>query len=246
MEPVACNGGLIEPRLGFLEQVRELTLRSGSQLIFDEVVTGFRLGLGGAQERYRVTPDLAVFGKAIAAGLPLSAVAGRGETMEALVDGRVPHVGTFNCNPLSAAAATAAIDVYREDAELYAGLERRTAVLARGLASAAGQCGVPLGVRRVGSLLQTSIGGDSAPADYAATLGADRDAEALFSAEMLERGVMMLPRGWWFLSSAHSDADIEQTIDAAEGALRRVADAIEGRHGEAGQGPESDKRGGVA
>ncbi len=229
MEPVACNGGLIEPRPGFLERVRELASDVGALLIFDEVVTGFRLGLGGAQERYDVTPDLAVFGKAIGAGIPLSAVAGSATPMEVLLDGRVAHVGTFNCNPLAAAAAVAALDTYAGDPDFYDTLERRAAALAGGLTEAAASSGVPLAVRQVGSLLQTAIGGPGAPADYAATLSADAEAQAQFSAEMLERGVMMLPRGWWFLSSEHSDADVEETIAAAEQALGSVAELSRAR-----------------
>jgi glutamate-1-semialdehyde 2,1-aminomutase len=230
MEPVACNGGLIEPRPGFLERVSELASSIGALVIFDEVVTGFRLALGGAQERYGVTPDLAVYGKAIGAGLPLSAVVGSAAVMEVLLDGRVPHVGTFNCNPISAAAAVAAIDAYRGDSDFYGALERRAKALAAGLAASAEARGVPLAVRQVGPLLQTSVAGPTAPADYAATLAADTEAQGLFSAEMLDRGVMVLPRGWWFLSSAHSDADVEETVGAAYGALERVVESIRGRH----------------
>ncbi len=223
MEPVACNGGLIEPLPGFLDAARELTRGSGSLLVFDEVVTGFRIALGGAQEALDVTPDLAVFGKAIAAGLPLSAVVGSGAAMEPLVDGRVAHVGTFNCNPLSAAAAVAAIDTYRGDPEFYSRLGDRAAALANGLRGAASDAGVPLRVRQSGSLLQTAIGGHESPREYAQTLGSDREAEVRFSAEMLDRGVMVLPRGWWFLSAVHDERDVELTLSAAAGALDAVA-----------------------
>lgn len=223
LEPVACNGGLIEPAPGFLERVRELTARSGSLLIFDEVVTGFRMALGGAQEALGVTPDLATFGKAIAAGLPLSAVAGSAAAMEPLLDGRVAHVGTFNGNPLCAAAAVAAIDVYRGDPEFHARLERRAAGLAAGLEEAARDAGFPLRVRRSGSLLQTAVGGLEQPRDYAGFVASDREGGARFSAELLERGVMALPRGWWFLSAAHDEADQERTLEAAAGALRALA-----------------------
>ncbi|MBS1878403.1 MAG: aminotransferase class III-fold pyridoxal phosphate-dependent enzyme, partial [Actinobacteria bacterium] len=223
LEPVACNGGLIEPLPGFLERVRELTERSGSLLIFDEVVTGFRMALGGAQEALGVTPDLATFGKAIAAGLPLSAVAGSAAAMEPLLDGRVPHVGTFNGNPLCAAAAIAAIDVYRGDPEFYARLERRASGLADGLERAAREADFPLRVRRSGSLLQTAVGGPEDPREYAEFAASDREAGVRFSAELLERGVMALPRGWWFLSSAHDERDEELTLEAAAGALQVLA-----------------------
>lgn len=223
LEPVACNGGLIEPLPGFLERVRELTERSGSLLIFDEVVTGFRMALGGAQEALGVTPDMATFGKAIAAGLPLSAVVGSAAAMEPLLDGRVSHVGTFNCNPLCAAAAVAAIDVYRGDPDFHARLDRRAAGLAAGLEVAAREADFPLRVRRSGSLLQTAVGGPEQPREYAEFFASDRELGTHFSAELLERGVMALPRGWWFLSSAHDESDQELTLEAAAGALRALA-----------------------
>jgi glutamate-1-semialdehyde 2,1-aminomutase len=224
MEPVACNGGLIEPLPGFLEKVRELTAASGALMIFDEVVTGFRMAVGGAQEVLGITPDLAVYGKAIAAGLPLSAVAGSEAAMAPLLDGRVAHVGTFNCNPLCAAAAIAAIDVYRGEPDFYARLDAHVATLAEGLASAADAAGVPLRVRRSGSLLQTAVGGPATPREYAETLGSDREAEARFSEEMLNRGVIVLPRNWWFSSAAHDEADLQLTLQAAAGALAAVAE----------------------
>jgi glutamate-1-semialdehyde 2,1-aminomutase len=224
MEPVGCNGGLIEPQPGYLEAARQLASRAGALLIFDEVVTGYRLSLGGAQERYGVTPDLATYGKAIAGGLPLSAVGGRADVMEVVANGTVSHVGTFNCNPPAAAAAVAAIDSYVEGApELYEQLEEHSARLAEGLADAASAGGVPLAVRQVGSLLQTDIADSHSVRNYSDTRDADREAFAVFTELMLERGVMILPRGWWFISTAHSEADIAETIEAAEGAFQELA-----------------------
>jgi glutamate-1-semialdehyde 2,1-aminomutase len=224
MEPVASNGGLIAPLPGYLERVRELTEASGTLLIFDEVVTGFRLALGGAQERYGVTPDLATYGKAIAAGMPLSAVAGRAEVMDVVADGRVRHVGTFNCAPPAAAAAVAALDLYRLGApELYDELERVAGALAAGLLDAAGESGVPLRVHQVGPLLQTFIADPDHPiTSYADTAAADAEAFAVFAERMLERGVNVLPRGWWFISTEHSDEDIELTVAAARDSFAEI------------------------
>ena len=226
MEPVAANGGLIPPRRGYLERARELTGSQGSLLIFDEVVTGFRLARGGAQERFGVTPDLATYGKAIAAGMPLSAVAGTREAMEVVADGRVPHVGTFNCAPPAAAAAAAALDVYRaRSPEMYAGLERTAAALADGLAGAAAEAGVPLKIHRVGPLVQTFIlDPETRVEQYADTLAADSARFARFAEAMLERGINVLPRGWWFLSTAHTDDDVELTVEAARSAFTEVAE----------------------
>ena len=226
MEPVAANGGLIPPRRGYLERARELTGSQGSLLIFDEVVTGFRLARGGAQERFGVTPDLATYGKAIAAGMPLSAVAGTREAMEVVADGRVPHVGTFNCAPPAAAAAAAALDVYRaRSPEMYEGLERTAAALADGLAGAAAEAGVPLKIHRVGPLVQTFIlDPETRVEQYADTLAADSARFARFAEAMLERGINVLPRGWWFLSTAHTDDDVELTVEAARSAFTEVAE----------------------
>jgi glutamate-1-semialdehyde 2,1-aminomutase len=226
MEPVASNGGLIAPLPGYLEAARELTRAHGALLIFDEVVTGFRLSLGGAQQRYGVTPDLATYGKAIASGLPLSAVAGRRDVMEVVADGRVRHVGTYNGSPPAAAAAAAAIDVYRSGAPaLYDDLERTAATLAGGLAAAAADAGVPLTVHQVGPLLQTFILGGGRPVtSYADAAAADAPRFARFAEKMLERGVMILPRGWWFISTEHSSADVAATLDAARSAFAELAE----------------------
>jgi glutamate-1-semialdehyde 2,1-aminomutase len=226
MEPVASNGGLIAPLPGYLEAARELTREHGALLIFDEVVTGFRLSLGGAQERYGVTPDLATYGKAIASGLPLSAVAGRRDVMELVADGRVRHVGTYNGSPLAAAAAAAAIDVYRAGAPtLDDNREQTAATLADGLAAAAAGAGVPLTLHQVGPLLQTFIlGGDRPVTSYADAAAADAPRFARFAEKMLERGVMVLPRGWWFISTEHSSEDIAATLDAARSAFAEIAE----------------------
>ena len=228
MEPVAGNGGLIPPADGYLERAHELTRDAGSLLIFDEVVTGFRLARGGAQERFGVTPDLATYGKAIAAGMPLSAVAGTAEVMEVVSDGRVPHVGTFNCAPPAAAAAVAALDVYRERSpELYDRLEAVAATLADGLATAALDAGVPLKIHRVGPLLQTFVLDPSAEVrEYSDTLAADTARFARFAELMLGRGVNVLPRGWWFLSAAHSDEDVERTVEAAAASFAELAEEV--------------------
>jgi glutamate-1-semialdehyde 2,1-aminomutase len=231
MEPVASNGGLIAPLPGYLERVRELTEASGSLLIFDEVVTGFRLALGGAQERYGVTPDLATYGKAIAAGMPLSAVAGRSDVMEVVTDGRVRHVGTFNCAPPAAAAAVTALELYiARSPELYERLEALAVSLADGLSAAACEAGVPLKVHQVGPLLQTFIlDPEHEVTSYADTRAADGERFALFAEAMLDRGVNVLPRGWWFLSTEHTDEDLELTLEAARGAFELVAGSISDR-----------------
>lgn len=225
MEPIASNGGLIAPEPGYLEAARELTRRSGSMLIFDEVVTGFRVALGGAQERYGVTPDLATYGKAIAAGMPLSAVAGTHEAMEMVADGRLAHVGTFNCAPPAAAATVAALDIYRERSPgMYENMEAVAGALAGGLAAAASEAGVAVKLHQVGPLLQMfMVDSGTQIRSYADTSAADPAALVRFSELMLARGVIVLPRGWWFISAAHTNDDVEVTLEAARGAFARMA-----------------------
>jgi glutamate-1-semialdehyde 2,1-aminomutase len=229
LEPVASNGGLIEPAPGYLEEVRDLTHRVGALLVFDEVVTGFRLALGGAQDRYGVTPDLATFGKAIGSGFAVAAVAGRKAVMDEVVAGRVKHVGTFNGNPVALAAANAAVRTYQERSPaLYHELEGRAGRLAEGLRGAASAAGVPLRVNQVGPLLQTFVAPDDLVIrSYADTLATDGAALGTLAESLLGRGVMVLPRGWWFLSAAHTDEDIEETITAAGGAFVDVAETLE-------------------
>jgi glutamate-1-semialdehyde 2,1-aminomutase len=228
MEPVAANGGLIPPAPGYLERARELTEASGALLIFDEVVTGFRLALGGAQERFGVTPDLATYGKAIAAGMPLSAIAGRADVMEVVADGRVRHVGTFNCAPPAAAAAVAALDLYRLGApELYDELERIAGLLASGLAEAAADACVPLKLHQAGPLLQTFILDPELPvASYADAARADAASFARFAEQMLGHGVVVLPRGWWFISTEHTEDDVELTLEAARASFAEIASDV--------------------
>jgi glutamate-1-semialdehyde 2,1-aminomutase len=230
MEPVACNGGVIPPRPGYLAAVQRLTESAGALLVFDEVVTGFRLALGGAQERYGVQPDLAVYGKAIAAGMPLSAVVGRRAAMSVVADGRVRHVGTFNCSPPAAAGAMAAVSAYRAGApKLYERIETMAARLAAGLREAAAAAGVPLLINQVGPLLQAFVmDPDDEVTSYADTARADTDAFAVFTAAMLDRGVMVLPRGWWFLSTEHSEADLELTVAASRESFLSVRELVPG------------------
>lgn len=230
MEPVASNGGLIEPATGFLGRIRELCDSYGVILIFDEVVTGYRLALGGAQEHYDVTPDLATFGKAIGGGMPLSAVAGRGDILELIADGRVKHVGTFNGSPPAAAAARAALDAYMSGAPTnYDQLNDVCGRLADGLMSESQHAGVPLRIHRVGPLLQTIITASDEPIRaYHELPTAHTEAFAVFTEEMLARGVMILPRGWWFLSMEHSEADIDSTVAAAHEAFAATAERCDG------------------
>ncbi|MFC5833817.1 aspartate aminotransferase family protein [Nonomuraea insulae] len=222
-EPVLCNTGAIEPDPGYLQAVRELCDRHGSLLIFDEIITGFRLAPGGAQEYLGVSPDLSVFGKAMAGGMQVSALAGRAFVMDAISSGKVAHAGTFNSQPIGIAAAEATLRILDEQREeVYGTLYARGRELMRGLTEAAAKAGVPMLVDGPGPVFQTYF--TEAPAvrnyrDFAAT---DRAMMGRLHAALLDQGVNMVPRGLWFLSTAHTEADIADTVEAFSAALNSL------------------------
>ena len=224
VEPVAANMGVVPPAPGFLELLRDVTASRGALLIFDEVITGFRLRRGGAQELYGVVPDLTVLGKVMGGGFPCAAFGGRAEVMEELAPtGPVYQAGTLSGNPVAVAAGLAALDMV-ERLDPYAGLTDRAAELERGLTEAFQGSGVPATINRVESLF--SVFFSEAPvADYEGARSSDHDAYARFFHAMREEGVALPPSGYegWFLGTAHGDAEVERTIEAARVAARAVA-----------------------
>jgi glutamate-1-semialdehyde 2,1-aminomutase len=229
MEPVLCNSGVIPPRPGYLEAVRRLCDAHGVVLIFDEVITGFRVGLGGAQGRLGVTPDLAVFAKAMGAGFPVAALAGRRDLMERLADGSTLHGGTYNTNLVATAAAVAALDeLSRDGGAVYEAMEARGTRLMAGLRSAALAAGAPLLVQGLGTVFNTAFAAgraDAPPAvtDYRGYAVLDAARQKAFLRALQDRGVRVTARGTWFLSAAHSDADVDETLAVAEAALASIA-----------------------
>ena len=220
VEPVAGNMGVVAPAPGFLEGLRDETARHGTVLIFDEVITGFRVAFGGAQERYRVQPDLTCLGKIIGGGLPVGAYGGRGDLMGQVAPlGAVYQAGTLSGNPLAVAAGLATIEALRDPA-VYDRLERLSARFEQGLRSAAAKAGIPLVVNRVGSML-TGFFTDTPVTDYASAKTADTTRYARFFHGMLERGVYLAPSQFEaaFVSLAHTDADIALAARAAAAAL---------------------------
>lgn len=224
VEPVAGNMGLVPPRPGYLELVRELTEREGTLLCFDEVMTGFRLALGGAQERYGITPDLTALGKIVGGGLPAAAYGASAGIMDRVSPaGPVFQAGTLSGNPLAMAAGLATIEVLREDPP-YERLETLSARLAEGLERAATDAKVPHVVQRVGSMLTLFFNSDPIH-DYDDALRSDTKLFGRFFWEMLARGVY-LPCSQFeaaFVSAAHTEADIDHTIRAASESLELIA-----------------------
>ncbi len=220
VEPVAANMGVVPPVPGFLEELRELTARHGALLVFDEVITGFRVARGGAQARYHVTPDLTVLGKIIGGGMPVGAYGGRAGLLDLVAPaGPVYQAGTLSGHPAAMAAGLATLRLL--DAAVYARLERLGAGLENGLLSAARDAGRAVSVGRVGSLLTVFFRG-SAPRDFDEVREADPDAFARFHGAMRQAGILLPPASQeaWFLSAAHTDQDVERTVEAARAAFR--------------------------
>ncbi len=220
IEPVAGNMGVIAPAAGFLEGLRTLTTAHGTLLMFDEVITGFRVGPGGAQERYGVTPDLTVLGKIIGGGMPVGAYGGRRDLMAMVApSGPVYQAGTLSGNPAAMAAGIATLRALAEPG-VYEQLETTAAALEIGLLDAARAAGVPLAVNRAGSLL-TPFFTAGPVTGYAGAMAADTERFGAFFRAMLDAGVYLPPSQFeaWFVSTAHGDAEIEATVTAARRAF---------------------------
>ena len=223
LEPVAGNMGVIEPDLEFLESVRELCTKNGSVLIFDEVMTGFRVALGGAQERYGVTPDLTTLGKIIGGGLPVGAYGGRKEIMDSVSPvGPVYQAGTLSGNPLAMACGLATLKTLR-NTNPYAELEQKTSKLVAGLKLSLEASDIPHHIAQVGSMF-TLFFNPQPVTDYSTATKSDTERFAKYFQGMLREGVY-LPCSQFeanFVSVAHSDEDISETITAANRVLQNI------------------------
>ncbi len=224
LEPVVGNMGCVPPTAEFLSALREITAADGALLICDEVMTGFRVALGGAQQLYGIRPDLTTLGKIVGGGLPVGAYGGRAEIMQhVLPAGRVFQAGTLSGNPLAMAAGIATLELLRDEPP-YDGLERQSARLADGLRAAARAAGVPHCLNRVGSML-TLFFQPGPVTDWDSAARSDTAQFSRFFWGLIERGVY-LPCSQFealFVSAAHSDADIDATISAAREALAELA-----------------------
>lgn len=221
VEPVVGNMGCVPPAKGYLKALREITSRNGSLLIFDEVMTGFRVAYGGAQELYGIQPDLTTLGKIIGGGLPVAAYGGRDEIMNMVAPlGPVYQAGTLSGNPLAMAAGLATLNVLRGNRKLYRDLDSKSARLVEGVLKAASAAGIAMTANRVGSMF-TWFFTPTPVTDWSSAEKCDTHAFGKFHSGMLAQGVYLPPSQFEaaFLSTAHSERDINRTIDAARKAL---------------------------
>jgi len=223
IEPVVGNANCLPPREGFLQHLRDLCTRHGALLIFDEVMTGFRVALGGAQARYRVTPDLSTFGKVIGGGMPVGAYGGKRELMQQISPaGPIYQAGTLSGNPVAMAAGLAMLKLIQVPG-FHDALEAKSNALCDGLEAAARDAGVPFSTQRVGGMFGLFFSADKVDT-YAGALACDTAAFNRFFHEMLDRGVFLAPSAFeaGFVSSAHDDAVIAATIEAARAAFHAL------------------------
>ncbi len=223
VEPVVGNAGTIAPATGYLQGLRRLATEHGALLILDEVMTGFRLSLGGAQQVYGITPDLTTLGKIIGGGLPCGAFGGRAEVMEFLAPlGPVYQAGTLSGNPLAMAAGIATLEhLIAHQGEVYPGLERRTAAMADGVAGLAREAGIAMTTNRVGSMF-TWFFTARPVVDFETAATSDTARFGRFHRAMMEAGVWLPPSQFEaaFVSTTHGAAEVELLLEAARGALQ--------------------------
>jgi glutamate-1-semialdehyde 2,1-aminomutase len=217
VEPVVGNMGCVPPRPGYLEFLRKITARNGTVLIFDEVMTGFRLSFGGAQQIYKIKPDLTTLGKIIGGGLPVGAYGGRAELMDMIAPlGPVYQAGTLSGNPLAMAAGLATLRELKQNPAIYSRLEQSSAALVEGVLAVAKEKGIPLTANRVGSMF-TWFFQPGEVHDWETAAKSDTQAFAKFHHAMLDQGIYLPPSQYEaiFMSAAHTKSDIQETIAAA-------------------------------
>lgn len=214
-EPILCNSGCIPPEPGFLEFLRQITRDHQSLLIFDEVITGFRVHLAGAQGVYDITPDLATYAKAMGSGAAVSALAGKAGLMDFIATGKVVHAGTLNGNPLALAAVKATIrTLIHDNAAQYEALKARSDRLRLGLETLLRSGGYSVVTSGYGAVFQLSFM-ESPARNYRETMRANMPLYSDFALALLDEGILVLPDGRWYVSFAHSEKDIEMTLLAA-------------------------------
>ena len=218
-EPVMCNNGCIVPQEGFLKGLRDICSENGIALVFDEVITGFRVGLKGAQSYFNVIPDMTILAKAIASGYPLSVIAGKREWMQLVEEGKVIHAGTMNSGNATVAAALATIRILEKE-DPYNQMYALGRELMEGLSLAARDAGLPMLVQGLGPMFHTGFTQLKEIKDYRDTLHYDKAMLNRFVSGMHDKGIRIIGRGLWYISARHTSEDIRYTIEVAREVLR--------------------------
>jgi len=223
VEPVAGNMGVVLPEEGFLKGLRRVTQRYGSLLIFDEVITGFRVSWGGAQVHYGINPDLTCLGKIIGGGMPVGAYGGKKEIMSLIApEGQVYQAGTLSGNPLAMSAGLATLKILQRP-EVYKELEKKTKQLTEGIKQAAEETGISLQVNQIASMFSLFFN-DRPVTDYESVLKSNSDMFIKYFYGMLKRGIYLAPSAYEasFVSLAHTDEDIKRTIEAVYHTFKEI------------------------
>ena len=220
-EPIMCNNGCILPEEGFLEGLRVLCDQYDMALIFDEVITGFRVALGGAQAYFGITPDLSIFAKAIGSGYPISAIVGKKEWMHLIEEGKVIHAGTMNSTHPTVAAALATLEVLEKE-HPHARMYEYGKKLMKGLQQAADETNQNMLIQGLGPMLHTGFTDMDKVKDYRDTFAYDREKLGKFIAGLHDQGVRVIGRGLWYISAVHTQADIDVAIKTAREVLKTL------------------------
>ncbi len=218
-EPLLANSGCCEPAEGWLDLVIQTCQRHGAISVFDEVITGFRLALGGAREYYRLQPDLSVYGKALGGGFPVAAVAGSTAVFEVLTSGKTIHAGTYNGNPICLAAAEATLGILSEPGT-FERMHAHGQAIIRTIRQAAAEVGQTLVVCGADTVFSVHFGVESAPRNYRDTLRTDMEKYSRFRQAMLEREVYLLPDGRWYIGSQHGEGELAVVLPAIQASIR--------------------------
>jgi glutamate-1-semialdehyde 2,1-aminomutase len=222
-EPVMCNSGCIQPFPGYLESMREWTSKHKIVLIFDEVITGFRLGIGGAHGYFGIHPDLVTIGKALGGGIAISAVAGRQEIMELIDTEQVSHLGTLNGSTVSTAAAIATVEILqRDDGIVYEHMERVAIQLAEGIRGLFAKHVIRGVVNQIGPVFHMMFIDRDEVKDYDTFQERNTGLYAMFAELLLEEGVLVRPNGLWYVSAAHDKGHVEATLAAVDRSLAQI------------------------
>ena len=218
MEPIMFNTSGVLPLAGYLEQVRKLATKYGAVLIFDEVITGFRVSEGGAQKVFGITPDLTILGKAVANGFPVAAIVGKEDLMNLISTGKVMHAGTYNTQSVSMAATLATLQVLKSETP-YNTIDDSGEYLMKELSEAFTSAEIEHELIGYPGVFNVRFG-SKGPTEYRSALKSNRERYANFAFALLQIGVRILPRGTWFLSSAHTSSDLEKTLSAVRDVLK--------------------------